>query len=441
MNKDFINQMEYLLGNDINKYLETFNQPNERALNVNTKKIDLLKFEEINKFKIEKIKYDDDAYYLLDDKIVGNSIMHHSGIYYIQDPGALATINSYTFKGCEKVLDLCASPGGKSFQIAKKLNSGFLISNEIDYKRSKVLASNIERLGLDNVIVTNSSANELNKVFKGYFDVILVDAPCSGEGMFRKNEDAINNWSLEYVYECQKRDFEIIDNTIDMLKKGGILIYSTCTYNIHENEEVVKYIANKGFETIKINEILDNYTSNGLIENTKRFYPHISKGEGQFFSVLRKTIDQEEKSPKELKLKNVKIFSDFLKKYTIIDSVDVFSNNDSLYYMPNNIDFGKINVINYGVYLGDIVKNRFEPSHQFFKAFGDKFKIKLDLDISNKDLYNYLRGLELFYEIDNGYGVLMIEGVPLGGFKSVNGVLKNYYPKGLRIQAKEINYE
>lgn len=441
MDKDFINQMSELLGDELDLFLDTFNLPNERALNINTKKISIENFKRINHYNISNIPYDDEAFYLNDDKLVGNNVMHHAGIYYIQDPGALATINSYTFKGNEKVLDLCASPGGKSFQIAKKLTSGFLISNEIDFKRCKTLASNIERLGLDNVIVTNSDANKLSKVFKSYFDLILVDAPCSGEGMFRKNENAISNWSINNVLECSKKDKEILDDTIKMLKTDGILIYSTCTYNIHENEEIVKYLLDNGFELLEVNNKLDKYTKEGFIKNTKRFYPHISKGEGQFFCVLKKKIETEYSKVKEIKLQNLKIFSDFLKKYTIIDSVDAFSVDNKLYYIPENIDLSKINVINYGVYLGEIIKNRFEPSHQFFKAFSDKFKIKLDLSIDNKDLYNYLTGIELFYELDNGYGVLMVEGVPLGGFKSVNGTLKNYYPKGLRIQSKEINYE
>lgn len=286
MNQEFINQMKELLGNDINSFLDTFNMPNERALNINTKKISVEEFLKINHYNLSKIPYDDEAFYLNDNRLVGNSIMHHSGMYYIQDPGALSTINSYKFKGDEFVLDLCASPGGKSFQIAKRLDKGFVISNEIDFKRCKTLASNIERLGLNNVIVTNSDAFKLSKVFKSFFDVILVDAPCSGEGMFRKNEDSISNWSLEYTLECNKRDKEILDDAIKMLKRDGILIYSTCTYNVSENEEIVKYLIDMGFEVLEVDPKLNDYTKEGLIKNTKRFYPHISKGEGQFLSLI-----------------------------------------------------------------------------------------------------------------------------------------------------------
>ena len=343
--------------------------------------------------------------------------------------------NLYTFKGDEKVLDLCASPGGKSLQVLSKIPNGILVSNEIDYKRSQILFSNIERMGFNNSVITNSSPKELADIFKSYFDVILIDAPCSGEGMFRKDEDARNQWNLSLVDECEKRDKEILHYANLMLKNGGKIIYSTCTFENKENIDSVNYLKNLSYKLLTPynHNIISKYTYE-LQPNNYLFLP-IKKGEGQFCALLEKTSSDDDyirymknKPSKDLPIVK-KAIKEVLSEFYDWDKI---INVDSKYYVSNiNVDMSKINVVNYGIYLGEINKNNFKFSHQFFKVYGRYFKNKIELNDENL-IYKYLRGEELDYETSNGYGVITIFGKVLGGYKASNNKLKNHYPKGLR---------
>lgn len=434
MNQLFLDRMKtYLSEEDYNAYLKCLEDKPTRSIRLNN--IDIDTFVKNTNMPLEKIPFDPDGYYLLNDEKYGNSIYHHAGAFYFQEPSAMLPVNIYNFNGDEIVLDLCASPGGKSSQILKRIPNGVLVSNEIDTKRANVLFSNLERLGFSNAIVTNNSPDELAKVFKGFFDVILVDAPCSGEGMMRKEVEARDGWSLDNISLCSRRDKEIIKSANQMLKKGGKLIYSTCTFAREEDCDMVEYINSLGYHTLKAPDIIENNTYKGFIENTYRFYPFL-RGEGQFVSLLEKDSDVEVKPLKQLKEskdKDINVVKKFFKDYLdfIPDNIVKYGSRYYLYALP--YDLTSLNIKNYGVELGEVEKNRFVPYHHLFKALGSHFKNIVNLEYDDPRCLKYLRGEEILVDgTPDGYGVIMVSSFVLGGFKASNGHLKNHYPKGLR---------
>ena len=432
MNELYLERMKEILKDRYNDYLESLTKNPYRSIRLN--KIDFNSFNKNINMPLEKIPYDIDGYYLNNDIKYGNHPYHHLGAFYFQEPSAMAPVNLCDFNGDEMVLDLCASPGGKSSQILRRIPNGVLVSNEIDKLRSEVLFSNLERLGFKNAIVTNNSPKELANVFQGFFDVILIDAPCSGEGMMRKEEAARENWTLSNIEVCHNRDIEIINEANKMLKKGGKLIYSTCTFAKEEDEDIVEYIKTLGYKTLPIKEEIINSTSEGLIENTRRMYP-MDKGEGQFMALLQKESDSLEikvKKNKDKPDKDSQIVLKFIKENTNLDVKNVVKLGNRYYLPCLDISLKGLNVRNLGVELGEISNNRFIPYHHFFKALGPNFKNIVNLDVLDPLVDHYLKGEEVISKALNGYGVIMVDGLVLGGFKASNNHLKNHYPKGLR---------
>ena len=227
---EFKDRMKVLLGNDYENFINSFSKSEVKSIRVNTEKIEVEDFIKIAPFEIEKIPYTLDGFYV-NEVGLGNHPYHHAGLFYIQDPAAMMPANLIDLDEDMIVLDLCAAPGGKSGQIGAKLKNGILVSNEINSNRAKILFSNIERMGLKNTIVLNNDSYSLAKKYPNTFDVIFIDAPCSGEGMFRKDPSAIKEWSLKKIEECAKIQKELLKNANIMLKDGGIIVYSTCTYS------------------------------------------------------------------------------------------------------------------------------------------------------------------------------------------------------------------
>ena len=434
LNELFLKRMKEYLGNEYEAFLASYNNTNIRALTVNNNVISNIEFESIFDLKIEKIPFVNNGYYLLEENVkIGFHPLHHAGAFYMQDPSAMAVVESIDFPSDLFVLDLCAAPGGKSIQLAQKLKNGVLISNEIDLKRAKILYSNIERMGLKNVVVTNNKPADFLKGFEGCFDMILIDAPCSGEGMFRKYPESQELWSLENVDVCHNRDIEIVDIANRLLKKDGIIIYSTCTFAKEENEDIISYLIDKyNYEQIEIKAVLKETLKEGFIPKTYRFYPHLLEGEGQFLAVLKKT-EGETNCPR-LNNKSVKCneLEDFIKKSLNTKITHVIQKQDDLYYCACNYDLSSLKVLNYGVKLGEIFNKRFIPNHNFFKAFYDLFPNHLNLDFKDELVMKYLHGEQIASEVANGFGVLTVNGICLGGYKANSNNLNNYYPKGLR---------
>ena len=426
MKEEFLNLMANLLGSEYDDFVKSYNEQPKRGIRSRIN----------NDIKKEKLKYGINEYLLLTDEKLGNSPIHHLGGIYLQEPSAMAPINLIDINPNWNCLDMCASPGGKSGQIAERITNGILVSNEIDKKRCLTLFQNMERMGYGNVIVVNEDPKDLVSNFKGFFDLIVLDAPCSGEGMFRKDETAISMWNLGNVEACSKRDELLLEYANSMLKKGGIIIYSTCTFSVEEDEnQITSFLKKHDYSVVNPNIDVLNSGAKGLIDGAIRFYPHNSLGEGQFMCAIKKNeeIESINKKGKFVKLesKELKLVNEFLNDAVDNLKLNLIKRNNQIYHLVSDINLDNLNVLSYGVRIGEIDK-RFIPNHHFFKVFGSYFKNKLELKLDDPNVLKYLRGEQLDIVMPKGYGVIMIDGLSLGGFKSSDGVLKNLYPKGLR---------
>ena len=441
-------RMKALLGAEFDNYVKAFSEEPVRAFRVNTDKISLEDFQKINIYSSEKIPYVQNGFYLNFDKI-GNHPYHHAGMIYVQEPGAMAPAECVEIKPDWKILDMCAAPGGKSTQLRNKLSEkGVLVSNEIIPSRCKILTGNVERLGLRNTVTTCMDTKRLAKAFPQTFDLIMVDAPCSGEGMFRKEEIAIDEWSEENVKMCAERQREILENACRCLKDSGYIIYATCTFSLEENEMTVDSFlqSHPEFELVRVKEEVIENTSDGIffegcktenISLARRFYPHKSKGEGQFMAVLHNKNEFYE-TPKKLKKEPVKIdkcVTDFLDDVLIsYDKSNVLMYNGNPVYFTPDFEVKKGTAFSCGVTIGEIKKNYILPHHQFFMAMGKDFKRKIELSPDSDEMKKYLHGEEFETDCENGWAVVTVKDCSIGGVKVVSGRAKNHYPKGLRTQ-------
>lgn len=447
---DFENRMKNLLGDEFEAYKNSLEEEPVRSFRVNTDKISLEDFNKINIFNTEKIPYSPTGFYFDYEKI-GNHPYHHAGMFYVQEPGAMAPAECIDLEEDWLCLDMCSAPGGKSTQLRNKLGeNGILVSNEIIPSRCKILTSNVERLGLKNVITTCMDSERLARFYPKTFDFIMVDAPCSGEGMFRKEQIAIDEWSKENVEKCAIRQKEILENASKCLKNGGYIVYATCTFSLEENEMLIdEFLSNHPeFELLRVNEEVEKNTSDGIffdgckcenITSTRRVYPHKNKGEGQFMALLHNTDPEaQSKFSKNLKSSNVKIDKivfDFLDGVlTTYDKACVKMNNDTPIYFNGDFDTTKATVYMKGVTIGEIKKNYIQPHHQFFMAMGESFKRKIEFTSESDEIKKYLHGEEFDTACENGWAVVTVNGCSLGGVKVVNGRAKNHYPKGLRLK-------
>ena len=424
----FLSDMKEILKDEYDEFIKTYDDKKTTGLRVNTLKISKNDLDKLDLFKLEQIPWVDEGFYYDEDiDRPGKNPLHEAGAYYLQEPSAMSVVPKLDVKEGEKILDMCAAPGGKSTYILSKLNNtGLLVSNEINPTRIKALGENLERFGAKNCIITNTDSNNLKNVFRGYFDKIVIDAPCSGQGMFRKDEVAISDWSYAKVLECQSIQRKIIRDGYEMLKNGGTLVYSTCTFAKEENETV-------------INEFIEEYENAKLIE-MERLWPHKIKGEGHFVAKIQKNEEEDIKT-KELKVKRLdaelKDFREFEKKFlneSLGNKFDIRGEN--LYLLPEESpETKKLKVLRYGLHLGTLKKNRFEPSHalsHYLKP--NQVKYTENLSIQDEEVLNYLRGNTINTGQSRGWVLVTVENIPLGWGKESNGVLKNHYPKGLRIK-------
>lgn len=423
----FLEDMKEILKDEYEDFIKSYEESKTTGLRVNTLKISKEELLNLNLFNLTQIPWANEGFYY--DETVdrpGKNPLHEAGAYYLQEPSAMSVVPKVDVQEGDKVLDMCAAPGGKSTYILSKLNdTGLLVSNEINPIRIKALGENLERFGAKNCIITNTDSNNLRKVFTGYFDKVVIDAPCSGQGMFRKDEVAIKDWSYAKVLECQSIQREIIRDGYEMLKNGGILVYSTCTFAKEENETI-------------INEFIEENENAKLIE-MDRVWPHKVKGEGHFVAKIQK-LEDEDCATKELKTKRldkeIKDYKDFEKKFLNVNIGNKFDlRGENLYLIPEESpDTKKLKVLRYGLHLGVLKKNRFEPSHALshYLKLEDVKNVE-EFKVDDNQILDYLRGNTINTGKSRGWVLVSVEGVPIGWGKESNGVLKNHYPKGLRI--------
>ena len=428
----FEEKYQRLLGKEAASFFSTFDQEPISAFRTNPLKEGQLTFS-------NPISETNWGYY---GKVSGKSPEHVTGLIYSQEPAAQMVAQvAHPHEGM-RVLDLAAAPGGKSTHLLSYLNNtGLLVSNEINNKRSKILVENIERFGARNVLVTNESAERLAKVFSSFFDLIVLDAPCSGEGMFRKQPDAMDYWSLDYPAQCATLQREILEDAVKMLANGGELVYSTCTWAPEENEEIVAWLLDEfPLELVDIPK-LNGMTPGIDYPETARMYPHHFKGEGQFVAKFR--FVGEHKLPKlkparsNLTADQRSLWQIFQKEHLKVElKGDLQTFGDQLYLLPLGLpDLSKVKIARNGLHLGTFKKKRFEPSFALGLALQPS-EVRNKLELSQQDFEVYVGGetLQIKESLPNGWYQLIIHGNGLGFAKLANQTLKNYFPKGLRFR-------
>lgn len=469
--KKFVDRMKTILGDEYTAFAAAMDTPAVRSLRVNTLKCGTEEFERTCGFTYKKLSFSDVGYIFEYDRIGAHPI-HHAGAIYVQEPAAMAAVECTDITPGMKILDACASPGGKSTQAAAKLcGEGVILSNEIDGGRCRTLAQNIERMGVKNAIVTNTDSRELGETYREIFDLAIVDAPCSGEGMMRKNPLAVSEWSTDNIMMCASRQREILKNVAGCIKGGGRLLYSTCTFAPEENEMQIAHFLSEhpDFHLIPINESVCKVTREGLTEYggesfgedmklCRRFYPHISLGEGQFMALLERDANNEEKAENEPRKQKSKkcgkdkskvskpcadeeIIKAFLADVLTFEGLaeaekyKLIQNNDGSFSISYDLPMpGGSESFRYaGVTIGSVQKGRVIPHHSFFMAYGEYFKRQIILNLGDERIEKYLHGESIAVDLVNGYAAVLIGSAAVGGAKVTGGEAKNYYPKGLRI--------
>ncbi len=448
--EEFLDRMKTLLGADFSAFLASYENPPTRGLHVNSHKINPETLTEAVDFPVEPIPYTRDGF-TFDCEKIGNHPLHHAGAIYVQEPSAMLPLSMLPgdlLPDQPRILDVCAAPGGKSSQAANLFagRGGFLVANEVVPKRCLTLAENIERLGIRNAMVTGLSADALGELFDGVFDLTVVDAPCSGEGMFRKNPAAVEEWSPENVQNCAIRQRQILSAVAGTVRPGGYLLYSTCTFSPEENEETVEYFLENHpeFEPVDPPQAVKAATTGGRSSDgsemsfCRRFYPHLAPGEGQFAALFRRKSGESDgfcyKSDFTAPSKaDSAIVRDFLAE-VLGDSgrnLTLEARKDGIYAVNPDFPIPPKGVLSPGVKIGVVQKGRLIPDHRFFMAYGGDFVNRLELD-SNQAVA-YLKGNTVVCDTFTGWGVVTYHGCTLGGIKVSGGVAKNHYPKGLRI--------
>lgn len=438
----FLDQMKDLLNNEYEQYLQSFESPRYHGLRVNTNKISVKDFLKIAPFHLEPIPWTSNGFYY--DPTIDSVTKHpyfDAGLYYIQEPSAMLPAATLPIKENDFVLDTCAAPGGKSSELANKLNNtGLLVSNDISSSRCQALLKNMERAGCTNLWLTSMDTQNLEAMFDQTFDALLVDAPCSGEGMFRKEPDLIKSWIEKddtYYPPIQK---QIIDDAYHMLKPGGYLLYSTCTFSIKENEEVIRSLLNKydDIKPVKIDK-LPGFMPGIDLPEAVRLYPHKIKGEGHFVCLLQKEKTTETKTT-AIKPKSQKVSDEtfkFLSNISIDFSKGVFEiKNEKVLWQKTMISHPKkLRALRTGLFLGQEKNKRFEPSQALAFALNkESFKQVIDLNSDDIRVTKYLKGETIdVKDIDSkskGWVLICVDGHGLGFGKLQNGQCKNKLGKG-----------
>lgn len=456
----FQTRMQEMLGDEYPCFLESYRNPRTYGLHVNTSKISCAEFERICPFPIEPIPWVKNGYFYSQESKPSHCPLYQAGLYYLQEPSAMTPASRLHIEPGDLVLDLCAAPGGKATALGNALQGkGLLLANDISTSRARALLRNIELFGFTNAFVTNDTPARLAGAFPEYFDKIMLDAPCSGEGMFRKEEALLLDWTPEKSHKLAEIQRELIFLAADMLRPGGLLLYSTCTFAPEEDEGTVSALldSRSDMELISM-EPYEGFSGgypqygNGSEELSRcvRIFPHKMNGEGHFLALLRKSgssvsiASSPRTSPDKNARKWIQAFLDEIGLKTLggepftFDRVEV--RGDKVYYLPPTAgNFRGITFLRNGLYMGDLKKNRFEPGEPLALALhkGDVTSV-ISLSVSDERLTRYLKGETLLIReseapSERGWHLLCVEGYPLGFGKLVNSTLKNKYPAGWRI--------
>ena len=423
----FLERMKVQLGPEYADFLKSLERPRAVALRYNP-----LKGERpAMPFQADPVPWEPEGFYYDPEARPGLHVYHEAGVYYLQEASAMAPVALLDPRPGERICDLCAAPGGKTTQIAGRMaGEGFLLCNEINPKRAKILSRNIERMAVSNALVTNEHPAELAKRFPAFFDRVLVDAPCSGEGMFRKEEAAVTDWSQETVEMCARRQGEILHSAAQLVRPGGRLVYSTCTFAPEEDEGAVAAFlaAHPDF----VPEVIEAPWFVPVENGGHRMWPHKLLGEGHFAAVLKKTGGEEpevspakgEKLPRE--------WTAFARELGIrLPEGKAVSFGQNLFWAPDDLpELSRLKVLRPGLELGTVKKDRFEPAHALALWLAECLN-QQSFGPESEEMKAYLHG-DVVPSEKKGWCLVKAGPYSIGWAKGDGRVLKNHYPKGLR---------
>ena len=428
--EEFIDRMRFLLGEEAEAFFDCYHMAPSRGLRVNTLKISPEALYKRANFSLTPIETLPEGF-VLDPgaSAIGIHPYHLAGLFYLQDPSAMAVAAAVEFHEDMRILDLCAAPGGKSGAVAARMKGGMLLANDVSSARARTLQHNLERLGVGNAVVTSLEPAALCAALPEYFDAVLVDAPCSGEGMFRKDTQAVADWSVEHVRACAQRQRAILESACRAVAGGGQLIYSTCTFSREENEAVAEAFCldHPQFEILSM----------------ERLYPHTSAGEGHFICrMVRHGRERREFPAMKFRPAGDQARQFLEENFAQLPQGQIVELADGRtlilpFEMPEPMDVLRIHTA--GVKAGDARPKRFEPAHGLFMAAGAECRQKLRL--TGGDVFTFLFGETLSISGMTGYVAACVEDFSLGFGKAVDGILKNHLPKGLRIANYGANME
>lgn len=465
--QSFLDSMKEILGEDYEAFLAGFDGQRQYGLRVNTLKMNLEEFERIAPFHLKKVPWISNGYFYEAEDAPAKHPFYSAGLYYLQEPSAMTPASRLKVQPGERVLDLCAAPGGKATELGAALQGeGLLVANDINTARARALLRNLELFGISNSFVTNEPPHVLAERFPEFFHKIMVDAPCSGEGMFRKNPAVVDSWQEKGPEYFSKLQREIIVQAADMLLPGGMMFYSTCTFSPLENEKTITHLLKErpDMEVIPMEDYegfaegLTSYRGEVFDESCKlcrRIWPHKMSGEGHFMALLHKkngiqqqvqqTVSQSSiwwEKCKDLNKEQKAAAEDFFSHVNIAyDGKRIDVRGDNLYYLPApKYDGRGLHFLRNGLFMGEFKKKRFEPSQPFALALhAQDFDQVLDFPADDERLSRYLRGETLDVsdlvageKKRKGWQLVMVAGHPLGFGKLVNNNLKNKYPAGWR---------
>lgn len=455
---NYLEEMKELLGDQYEAYLASFEQKTRQGLRVNTAKIAPETFRQKADISLECVPWCENGFAFDEKQTVTKHPYYYAGLYYVQEPSAMIPASHLPVEPGDFVLDLCAAPGGKATELGAKLKGkGMLLANDISNSRAKGLLKNLELFGISNLFVSSEESDKLKKAYPAYFDKILIDAPCSGEGMFRRDKAMVKDWlqkGPDYYVPIQRK---LLLDAADMLKKGGMLLYSTCTFSVKENEENIAYLLQERPDMELLMPEWDEYFSHGKkegFENCIRIFPHLAPGEGHFAALLGKRTDGEGQSKKYLKkpakskktpvsdLKDCPEFAVFMQQITKPLSGKTEVQKERIYLLPEGTKIERgIRYLRTGLYLGDQKKKRFEPSQALSMCLkAEDFKKSVSFKGDDERVIRYLKGETLDLsdteaENEKGWVLVCVDGYGLGWGKAAGGTLKNKYYAGWRMQS------
>ena len=452
----FIKNMREILGEEgLAEYLDSFEKPKFTGLRVNTSKISVEEFLRISPFKLRRVPWTENGFYYTEEDSPTHHPYYYAGLYYIQEPSAMAPAAVLPVERGERVLDLCAAPGGKATELGAKLNhTGLLVANDASASRTKALLKNLEVFGIPNLLVTSEMGDRLDQYFHEYFDKILIDAPCSGEGMFRKQAHMIPAWEKQGPEVFANMQREILRQAAELLKPGGTMLYSTCTFSKLENEGSIDgFLAEHPEFTLEEIPRQEGFCS-GMpelvgsrfpLERCVRLFPHKIDGEGHFLALLKKAGEKIPGAP-EPAGRPGRIPAEleaFLQDVSMpMELSRIVVKDTKVFLMPEGV--GRcpgLRFLRSGLYLGELLKKRFEPSQAFAMALKkEEYASVIDLSAADDRVIRYLKGETL--EIEDGessrpegWQLVCVDGYPLGWGKLIRGTLRNKYFSGWRMNA------